>query len=260
MEKELFYAYLKEDKKLDNDAVYQLKQVVKEYPYFQSAQLMLLKHMKDTDHPDFLTQLKHVSVVCSDREKLFYYLNDKRFARFFPKLDSESSSDNDRTELLLNSFLNSIEKNDNNDRQISDETNQLENHSIVSTDYLAYLEHTETNENRTSDDNDHKPMQHQELVDSFLKKSDDGEVLFLSTKREKESEQDSTQGADSLLDDDTFLTETLAQVYIKQKKYEQALTIIKRLSLNFPKKSIYFVDQIRFLEYLILNDKNKKQK
>ncbi|NLA62102.1 MAG: tetratricopeptide repeat protein, partial [Bacteroidales bacterium] len=61
-----------------------------------------------------------------------------------------------------------------------------------------------------------------------------------------------------LLDDDSFLTETLAQVYIKQKKYEQALTIIKRLSLNFPKKSIYFADQIRFLEYLIYNEKNKK--
>ena len=60
--------------------------------------------------------------------------------------------------------------------------------------------------------------------------------------------------------DDTFLTETLAQIYIKQKKYEEALTIIKRLSLNFPKKSIYFADQIRFLEYLIYNDKNKKQK
>ncbi|MBV2166233.1 MAG: hypothetical protein KUL76_06850, partial [Kaistella sp.] len=56
-----------------------------------------------------------------------------------------------------------------------------------------------------------------------------------------------------------FLTETLAKIYIKQKKYEQALTIIKQLSLNFPKKSIYFADQIRFLELLILNEKNKKQ-
>lgn len=58
-------------------------------------------------------------------------------------------------------------------------------------------------------------------------------------------------------DDDggEFLTETLAKIYIKQKKYEQALTIIKRLSLNFPKKSIYFADQIRFLEFLIMNER-----
>jgi len=54
------------------------------------------------------------------------------------------------------------------------------------------------------------------------------------------------------------LTETLAKIYMKQQKYEQALAIIKRLSLNFPKKSAYFADQIRFLEYLIINEKNKK--
>ncbi|HBK95509.1 MAG TPA: hypothetical protein DDZ69_10925, partial [Porphyromonadaceae bacterium] len=58
---------------------------------------------------------------------------------------------------------------------------------------------------------------------------------------------------------DGFLTETLAKIYIKQKKYEPALTIIRQLSLNFPKKSVYFADQIRFLELLILNEKNKKE-
>ena len=83
-------------------------------------------------------------------------------------------------------------------------------------------------------------------------------ALFSTSIKANNSPQQSSQDTDSLLDDDTFLTETLAQVYIKQKKYEQALTIIKRLSLNFPNKSIYFADQIRFLEYLIFNEKNKK--
>ena len=55
-----------------------------------------------------------------------------------------------------------------------------------------------------------------------------------------------------------FLTETLARIYIRQKKYSQALTIIKRLSLTFPKKSVYFADQIRFLEYLIANERARK--
>ncbi len=59
-------------------------------------------------------------------------------------------------------------------------------------------------------------------------------------------------------DDSEFLTETLAKIYIKQKKYDKALAIIKQLSLNYPKKSAYFADQIRFLEYLIINDKKNK--
>ena len=64
--------------------------------------------------------------------------------------------------------------------------------------------------------------------------------------REKESEE-------------SYFTETLARIYIKQGRYSKALEIIKRLNLNYPKKNAYFADQIRFLEKLIINNKYKKQ-
>lgn len=46
-------------------------------------------------------------------------------------------------------------------------------------------------------------------------------------------------------------------ILIKNHDYEAALEIIMRLSLNNPKKSIYFADQIRFLRKLILNESKK---
>ena len=49
------------------------------------------------------------------------------------------------------------------------------------------------------------------------------------------------------------LTESLARAMIKKGNYVKALEIITDLSLNNPKKSIYFADQIRFLKKLILN-------
>ena len=58
--------------------------------------------------------------------------------------------------------------------------------------------------------------------------------------------------------DEGFFTETLAKIYVKQGRYEQALEIIQRLNLNFPKKNSYFADQIRFIEKLILNNKTNK--
>jgi hypothetical protein len=51
----------------------------------------------------------------------------------------------------------------------------------------------------------------------------------------------------------------LARIYIKQGRYSKALEIIRRLSLENPKKNAYFADQIRFLEKLIVNS-NKKNK
>lgn len=54
--------------------------------------------------------------------------------------------------------------------------------------------------------------------------------------------------------DDSFFTETLAKIYIKQQRYGKALEIIRKLNLKYPKKSIYFADQIRFLAKLVLNE------
>ena len=54
---------------------------------------------------------------------------------------------------------------------------------------------------------------------------------------------------------DSYFTETLAHIYIKQKRYEKALLIIKNLNLKNPEKNAYFADQIRFLEKLIINTK-----
>ncbi|MBO7472247.1 MAG: hypothetical protein J6T78_10380, partial [Bacteroidaceae bacterium] len=54
-----------------------------------------------------------------------------------------------------------------------------------------------------------------------------------------------------------ILTEIMAGIYIKQGKYENAVKIIRQLSLKYPKKNRYFADQIRFLEKLIINNKHK---
>ena len=57
--------------------------------------------------------------------------------------------------------------------------------------------------------------------------------------------------------EESSLNETLAKVYIRQGKYEQAYEILSRLNLNIPEKSVYFADQLRFLQKLIINSKHK---
>ncbi|MCM1355418.1 MAG: hypothetical protein NC212_03325 [Staphylococcus sp.] len=53
--------------------------------------------------------------------------------------------------------------------------------------------------------------------------------------------------------DDTSLSESLAKIYIRRRRYDKAFEIIHNLSLKNPKKSVYFADQLRFLRKLMLN-------
>ena len=52
-----------------------------------------------------------------------------------------------------------------------------------------------------------------------------------------------------------LMTETLARVYLEQKKYKKAIQAYKILSLKYPEKSILFADQIEAIKKL--RDSNK---
>ena len=56
------------------------------------------------------------------------------------------------------------------------------------------------------------------------------------------------------LDKKELMTETLAKVYLEQKKYKNAIQAYKILSLKYPEKSGFFADRIKAVERLKAND------
>ena len=48
----------------------------------------------------------------------------------------------------------------------------------------------------------------------------------------------------------SLMTETLAKVYLEQKKYENAKKAYRILSLKYPEKSSFFADRIKAIEFL----------
>ena len=75
-----------------------------------------------------------------------------------------------------------------------------------------------------------------DLIDEFIKNSP--KIEF---SQGKESNSDII--IDSKLKDE-LITETLAKIYVTQKKYNKAIKAYEILSLKYPKKSSFFADQI----------------
>ena len=52
------------------------------------------------------------------------------------------------------------------------------------------------------------------------------------------------------MDKNELMTETLAKIYLEQKKYKKAIQAYKILSLKYPEKSGFFADQIQAVRKL----------
>jgi len=80
-----------------------------------------------------------------------------------------------------------------------------------------------------------------ELIDKFIENNPkiDPTKNIISKVDIKESVKfDSTE----------LMTETLAKVYLEQKKYKKAIQAFKILSLKYPEKSGFFADRIKAVE------------
>ena len=117
-------------------------------------------------------------------------------------------------------------------------------------DYISYMLQNEQDEEHT----DSTPMNGGGVVERFLEQGD-GRISLPAEPAQKSEPTAGKQ--ETQAEGKEIFTEIMASIYIKQGKYESAVKIIRQLSLKYPKKNRYFADQIRFLEKLVLNDKNK---
>lgn len=249
MEKDNLYRLI-EDYSTDNVSLNELEEIVEEYPYFQTARLLYTKKLKVTESEHFGEELSKTAILCADRRKLFYLIQPDDYEQLLNINKKNISEETDRTESLLESYFESFGKEEKNETHA--ESSGI---SIPYTDYFSYLE--SLGDDNNTDTSGH-PLQHQDIIDAFISNNESDKLKIKPIKENSAGgNKHSSAESEKIEEGSEFLTETLAKIYIKQKKYEQALTIIKRLSLTFPKKSSYFADQIRFLEFLIINEKNK---
>ena len=250
--------YTKHPERLDSDTLYEFRSLLALYPYFQTARLLMLQNLYLLHDPMFDEELRRAAIYITDRRVLFqmieaghYQLKQER-QKPVPSPATEGSRSESRTISLIDNFLESIPKDDKAGEQKTPKRKPTPADAAV--DYVAYLLESESEEEKLRPDNAPQLIGHS-LIDSFIE-NDKGKLVLNENPTLKPALGDDEENSPDTPDEGYF-TETLARIYIKQGRYLKALEIIRRLSLQYPKKNAYFADQIRFLEKLIINN-NKK--
>jgi tetratricopeptide (TPR) repeat protein len=229
------------------DTLMDLQNLLEEYPYFQAAQMLYTLNLRANKDSRFNAELRKTACCAGDRKKLFYWMESKSFPpEMIEKLEKKEDVALESSFDLIDFFLaGKGEK----DQKPEKKTIRPE---MVSTDYVSYLLSEKDGDSNTQP----TPLQHQEAIDKFLEADEKAPVRIVL----KETKDQDVPGENpfpnlNMIEEGSFFSETLAKIYLKQKKYTKALEIIRKLNLIYPEKNRYFADQIRFLEKLIINTK-----
>ena len=239
---------------LSRETLYELRSIVACYPYFQAARLLMLNNLYLLHDPDFGNELRRSVLYVSDR-RILCRLIEGSIDRVVPDdCDPMAEPSVDRAMDLIDAFLDTLPEEHGSslvvDNAVSDYAACFlmgDNVSAAGNQHIALTE-----------------MPEDDSVDRALELI--SQPILHGTPQPQVEESDAVQtkslsGGSALEDeelvDENYFTETLAKIYIKQRKYSRALEIIRSLYLQFPEKNAYFADQIRFLEKLIINNNSK---
>jgi len=130
----------------------------------------------------------------------------------------------------------------------------VDEESLNFTDWLKYvnegkdvhLSHESDNAKKADEPKEFNPF---DLIDKFIKEEP------RITKPKAEFYNPVNFAKQSVEDDITLVTETLAKIFLEQGNYPKALLAYENLNLKYPEKKLYFAAQIKKIKKLINQQK-----
>lgn len=351
MNRERLYQYIENPHSLNERSLIELEEILKEYPYFQTAHLLYLRNLKMLGHLRFNKQLRISSAYITDRAVLYSFLHDLiepeaeaakshtkadqmlaeidgassqaeaslriidpvedkaaqtireeqkfEYEKFDEKVSAHLSNDADpvikrkeskqaaRKKKILEKLPKLKKEREQSDRLREKLMTKV---SVARKPALDYFEQEDEEASKFDDyigsfliDDEEKSITEDQLIPKMqevdgekpaklFSKEDKRETLktdgsskedaslslidkFIAAQPKMSSTIDAEVpvydvSSSSVADNDDFITETLAHIYLEQKHFDKAIHAYQKLSLKYPEKSIYFASQIRKLEEL----------
>ena len=266
MKSSTFIDLIKNKRQIQEVETAELKTAVEEYPYFQAARVLYLKGLKNQDSFKYNNELKVTASYTTDRTLLFNYITSNNFSnqkedihqQIFEKISAEKivatlpetephsetiESPVENTEAISENIIE-VETALEIGKPIS--FSSAENHSFGEWLQLSSKKPIVREEKKQIEKTPvEKPTEKEDLINTFIENNPKIKPLakdkIVAVPVAKNSQ------------DSSLMTETLAKVYLEQKKYENAMQAYRILSLKYPEKSGFFADQIKRIQILQKN-------
>jgi len=276
---------------INNSQISDLDKILTEYPYFQSARSLYLKGLFNQDSFKYNSALKTTASYTSDRSVLFDFITSEHFIgiqkAFFQEkenqifaipvvdsfqveneivaeekiqIDEEIQPENTLEKSIISSIKEAtqemeeviVESNESNTSVLEEKLEigkpldfkPSETHSFQEWLQLSKLQPIVRDETEPKTDNSLATKY--ELIDKFIEANpkitppkEDAPTPIYTQKKE---------------DTSYLMTETLAKIYLEQKKFSKAIQAYEILILKYPEKSSLFADRILDIKELQQNN------
>tara|TARA_B110000444_G_scaffold199831_1_gene191265 strand:+ start:417 stop:1061 length:645 start_codon:yes stop_codon:yes gene_type:complete len=192
---------------IDDNMVNNLNQVIKKYPYFSSAHILVSKGLKNINSIRFNHKIKIAAAYSANRKILFNIISNK-------------NNISKKVEILKTELKEEI---------LDFSKNEMHSFS----EWLAITKVSKINRLKVDE---------KKLIDNFIDLKP-----IIKVNKDKKFFQPIENARKSLEENTDLITETLAKVYLAQGHFEKAIYAYEKLKLKFPQKSSFFAKQIKII-------------
>ena len=267
---------LNNSKAINDKQTLVLETIVNEFPFYQSARALYLKGLYNQESFRYNYELKKTAAHTTDRSVLFDFITSDDFKIFQQEIYDKYQAE------IQNIIVADFEYVEEENRPVG--INSISK-TITSTETYFVSEQQETNKEVEAALEIGKPLQFEKNethsfsewlqlakiapivreeaekqinVSSELEKKFDLIEKFIELNPKIPQAKDTTSIpiniAKSNETPSSIMTETLAQIYLEQKKYTKAIQAYEILILKYPEKSSFFADRIKNIKILQQNN------
>ena len=208
--------YIQNPQQISIDNIAELDGLLKDFPYYQTAQLLITKGLLNTDSIRYNRQLKKAAAYAVDRKQLFKLITLNKIEKPNIPIISENIENN----LTIGQPL---------------AFNKEEEYSF--SEWLALSKIKKIDRTPKLNTN--------QIIDNFIDKK-----ISISKPQKSTFFKPVDVAKESLIENESLVTPTLAKVYLEQGHYNKAISAYTKLCLKYPEKNSLFANQIKLINKL----------